>query len=303
LCRRRLPSVRVQPVQNFLGRRWRWRKSQICVGESLVGEGNEVAHIDLIMGPRGSAAETAFANCLVNNKDGFTSLLAVVAPNLLTNPRPVMFTTSRSRAPSRRCRCSDPRSMRSRWAVADSVAEGVIRRTRRQRLHLRRRVHPLGSGRRQEIQEYNYKAVKESIRARSRGFARGGRSRRQAQSGQASVRRLGRKPPRGGKTSGIRKVSFAVGQECSDCLNGRERAPHAATLQRRDVGSRQAAVMQRGRGKNARDTAVLEFCEIAGVTETASRVHAPGRRRACGRAASRSRSGPAALRHAPGSSR
>jgi Formaldehyde-activating enzyme (Fae) len=38
---------------------------------SLVGDGNEVAHIDLIIGPRGSAAETAFANALVNNKDGF----------------------------------------------------------------------------------------------------------------------------------------------------------------------------------------------------------------------------------------
>ena len=33
----------------------------LCVGELLVGDGNEVAHIDLIMGPRGSAAETAFA--------------------------------------------------------------------------------------------------------------------------------------------------------------------------------------------------------------------------------------------------
>ena len=41
----------------------------LCVGESLVGEGNEVAHIDLIMGPRGSTAETAFAKCLTNNKD------------------------------------------------------------------------------------------------------------------------------------------------------------------------------------------------------------------------------------------
>ena len=61
----------------------------LCVGESLIGEGNEVAHIDLLIGPRGSAAETAFANCLTNNKDGFTSLLAVVARDaveLLTDP-------------------------------------------------------------------------------------------------------------------------------------------------------------------------------------------------------------------------
>ena len=45
--------------------------TKMLVGESLVGDGNEVAHIDLIIGPRGSAAETAFANSLTNNKDGF----------------------------------------------------------------------------------------------------------------------------------------------------------------------------------------------------------------------------------------
>jgi 5,6,7,8-tetrahydromethanopterin hydro-lyase len=53
--------------------------NKLLVGESLVGEGNEVAHIDLLIGPRGNAAETAFANALVDNKDGFTTLLAVVA--------------------------------------------------------------------------------------------------------------------------------------------------------------------------------------------------------------------------------
>ena len=58
---------------------------RLLVGESLIGDGNEVAHIDLIIGPRGSAAETAFANALTNNKDGFTSLLAVVAPTCLPN--------------------------------------------------------------------------------------------------------------------------------------------------------------------------------------------------------------------------
>ena len=56
------------------------------IGESLVGDGNEVAHIDLLIGPRGSPVESAFAHALTNNKDGFTSLLAVVAPNLITKP-------------------------------------------------------------------------------------------------------------------------------------------------------------------------------------------------------------------------
>src|SRR5215469_18347863 len=65
--------------------------NRLRVGESLVGEGNEVAHIDLIIGPRGSPAETAFATALTNNKDGFTSLLAVVAPNLATKPHTILF--------------------------------------------------------------------------------------------------------------------------------------------------------------------------------------------------------------------
>ncbi|HEY0525234.1 MAG TPA: formaldehyde-activating enzyme, partial [Stellaceae bacterium] len=34
--------------------------TKVCVGEALVGDGDEVAHIDLIVGPRGSAAEAAF---------------------------------------------------------------------------------------------------------------------------------------------------------------------------------------------------------------------------------------------------
>ena len=50
---------------------------KVLTGESLVvteGGDNEIAHIDLIMGPRGSAVEDAFCNTLCNNKDGFTSL-------------------------------------------------------------------------------------------------------------------------------------------------------------------------------------------------------------------------------------
>ena len=65
--------------------------NKTMVGESLVGDGNEVAHIDLMIGPKGGSVETAFCNTLTNNKDGFTSLLAVVAPNLPCKPNTVMF--------------------------------------------------------------------------------------------------------------------------------------------------------------------------------------------------------------------
>lgn len=64
---------------------------QVMVGEALVGEGNEVAHVDLIIGPRGSGAETAFCITLTNQKRGDNALLSVMAPNLMTKPPTVMF--------------------------------------------------------------------------------------------------------------------------------------------------------------------------------------------------------------------
>ena len=41
------------------------------IGESLVGDGNEIAHIDLIIGSKAGPAGAAFVNALSNNKDGF----------------------------------------------------------------------------------------------------------------------------------------------------------------------------------------------------------------------------------------
>ena len=64
---------------------------RVLVGEALVGEGKEVAHIDLIMGPRGSNAETAFCIALTNQKRGDNALLALVAPNLMAKPHTVLF--------------------------------------------------------------------------------------------------------------------------------------------------------------------------------------------------------------------
>ena len=125
--------------------------NQLCVGESLVGDGNEVAHIDLIMGPRGSAAETAFANCLTNNKDGFTSLLAVVAPNLLCKPATVMFNKVTIKGAKQAVQMFGPAQHAVAKAVADSVAEGVIPQDEADNIFICcRRLHSLGSGRRQE---------------------------------------------------------------------------------------------------------------------------------------------------------
>ena len=134
------------------------------VGESLVGDGNEVAHIDLIMGPRGSAAETAFANALVNNKDGFTSLLAVVAPNLLCKPATVMFNKVTIKGAKQAVQMFGPAQRAVAMAVADSVEDGTIPASEADDIFVSVGVFiHWEAADDKKIQDYNYQATKEAI--------------------------------------------------------------------------------------------------------------------------------------------
>ncbi len=136
----------------------------LCVGESLVGEGNEVAHIDLIMGPRGSAAEMAFATALTNNKDGFTSLLAVIAPNMLCKPATILFNKVTIKGAKQAVQMFGPAQHAVAKAVADSVADGVIPQDEADNLFICVGVFiHWDATDDKKIQEYNYRATKEAI--------------------------------------------------------------------------------------------------------------------------------------------
>ena len=153
--------------------------SGLCVGESLVGDGNEVAHIDLIMGPRGSSAETAFANCLTNNKDGFTALLAVVAPNLMCKPATVLFNKVTIKGAKQAVQMFGPAQHAVAKAVSDSVADGTIPQDEADNLFICVGVFiHWEAADDKKIQEFNYRATKEAIaRAVSwRAKSRRGRS-------------------------------------------------------------------------------------------------------------------------------
>lgn len=138
--------------------------NKTLVGESLVGDGNEVAHIDLIMGPRGSAAETAFCNGLVNNKDGFTSLLAVVAPNLPVKPNTMMFNKVTIKGAKQAVQMFGPAQRAVAMAVADCVEDGTIPADEADDLFICVGVFIHWEAEDDaKIQDYNYQAVKESI--------------------------------------------------------------------------------------------------------------------------------------------
>lgn len=139
--------------------------NRMMVGESLVGEGNEVAHIDLIIGPRGSAAETAFATCLTNNKDGFSSLLAVVAPNLMCKPNTVMFNKVTIKGAKQAVQMFGPAQRGVAMAVADCVEDGTIPAEEANDLFIAVGVFIHWQAEDDaKIQDYNYAATKEAIK-------------------------------------------------------------------------------------------------------------------------------------------
>jgi 5,6,7,8-tetrahydromethanopterin hydro-lyase len=138
---------------------------RVMVGEALVGDGNEVAHIDLVMGPRGSAAETAFCNTLTNNKDGFTSLLAVVAPNLVCKPSTVMFNKVTIKNATQAVQMFGPAQRAVAMAVADCVEDGTIPQAEAEDIFILVGVFiHWEAADDTKIQDYNYEATKLSIK-------------------------------------------------------------------------------------------------------------------------------------------
>ena len=100
------------------------------IGESLVGDGNEVAHVDLIIGSKQGHAGQAFCNALTNNKDGFTTLLAVVTPNLPAKPDTLLFNKVTIKGAGQAVQMFGPAQAAVARAVVDSVADGTIPRDR-----------------------------------------------------------------------------------------------------------------------------------------------------------------------------
>jgi 5,6,7,8-tetrahydromethanopterin hydro-lyase len=144
--------------------------NRVLVGESLVGDGNEVAHIDLIIGPRGSAAESAFCHALTNNKDGFTSLLAVVAPNLMTKPNTVMFNKVTIKGAKQAVQMFGPAQHGVALAVADSVEDGTIPKDEADDLFVCVGVFIHWQAEDdKKIQQYNYQATREAIQRAVKG--------------------------------------------------------------------------------------------------------------------------------------
>ncbi len=96
------------------------------IGEALAGEGNEVAHIDLLIGSKDGPVGVAFANALATQSEGHSNLLAVITPNLAVKPATVMVTKVTIKGAKQAVQMFGPAQAAVAKAVADAVAEGVI---------------------------------------------------------------------------------------------------------------------------------------------------------------------------------
>ena len=98
----------------------------MLIGEGLVGDGNEIAHIDLLIGDKSGPVGTAFANALANQSAGHSSLLAVITPNLVCKPATVMITKVTIKGAKQAVQMFGPAQAAVARAVVDSVVDGVI---------------------------------------------------------------------------------------------------------------------------------------------------------------------------------
>jgi 5,6,7,8-tetrahydromethanopterin hydro-lyase len=134
------------------------------IGEALVGEGNEVAHIDLLIGDKEGPVGVAFANALANQSAGHSNLLAVLAPNLVAKPATVLITKVTIKGAKQAVQMFGPAQYAVAKAVADSVEEGIIPKDQADKLVIVCGVFiHWEANDDKKIFQYNYEATKLSI--------------------------------------------------------------------------------------------------------------------------------------------
>ncbi|MEE2640148.1 MAG: formaldehyde-activating enzyme [Planctomycetota bacterium] len=134
------------------------------IGEALCGDGNEVAHIDLLIGDKAGPVGNAFASALATQSKGHTNLLAVLEPNLAVKPATVMITKFTMDNINQAVQMFGPAQAAVAKAVADSVADGVIPQDQCEDLVIVCGVfiHKAAEDNK-KIYDFNYEATKLSI--------------------------------------------------------------------------------------------------------------------------------------------
>jgi 5,6,7,8-tetrahydromethanopterin hydro-lyase len=140
------------------------------IGEALAGDGNEIAHIDLLLGSKDGPVGYAYANALARQSEGHSNLLALLTPNLAVKPSTVLITKVTIKGMRQAVQMFGPAQSAVAKAVADSVADGVIGKKQAEEMVCVCGVfiHPEAADDK-KIYEYNYEATKMAIKCAMEG--------------------------------------------------------------------------------------------------------------------------------------
>ena len=134
------------------------------IGESLLGEGNEVAHIDLMIGDKNGPIGQAFANGMTQLSAGHTPVLAVIRPNLPPKPHTLIVPKVTLKNMADTAKIFGPAQAAVAKAIADSAEEGIIPANKLDSWVIICSVfiHPKATDYR-KIYQYNYGATKMAL--------------------------------------------------------------------------------------------------------------------------------------------
>jgi bifunctional enzyme Fae/Hps len=134
------------------------------IGESLLGEGNEVAHIDLMIGDKNGPIGQAFANGMAQLSAGHTPVLAVIRPNLPPKPHTLIVPKVTVKNMEDTGKIFGPAQAAVAKAIADSAEEGIIPASKLDSWVIICSVfiHPKATDYR-KIYQYNYGATKMAL--------------------------------------------------------------------------------------------------------------------------------------------
>lgn len=141
------------------------------IGEALIGDGNELAHVDLVIGEKEGPVGSAFANTMTQLSIGHTPLLTVIRPNLLTKPATLIIPKVTVGDLDDASKIFGPAQTAVGRAVADAVEEGLLPKDKTEDLLLMVSVFidPKAEDFR-KIYQYNYGATKLAIRRAMKGY-------------------------------------------------------------------------------------------------------------------------------------
>ena len=141
------------------------------IGEALIGDGPELAHIDLLIGDKFGPVGQAFANGLSNLSVGHTPLTSVIRPNLMTQPATLIIPKVTVGDLDAASKIFGPAQTAVARAVADAVEDGYIPKDIVEDIVINVSVFidPSAEDYR-KIYQYNYGATKLAIRRAMEGY-------------------------------------------------------------------------------------------------------------------------------------